>query len=364
MPLPPEFDDQLIDLIYAVTFGEARWEDFLSRLNEALPGGMSGMLYHDIKPSAGAIDIQSGIPPEWADKYASHYARINPWMAAAAVRKVGLGIVAEQMLPREKLLKTEFYNDWFRPIGNESAVGITIVRDDGRLFLLSTLTSSLDADANKQAADRLTRLAPHLRRSFTHFQSGYRSKIIAEVGGSVFDAIDIGVVVVGATGTLKSVSPTADTMMSSNNGLATVVLGKLRFTDKAVGDAMAAMLERDYAGPRVFSRMISGIRLTMIKVQKDRQSEYFEGPTIVITLENKDVTPALNEAQLQIHFGITNAELRTLKAIFSGQSVNDIADMEKRSRETIRGRLKSLYFKTNTSRQSDLVRLAMKWTDQ
>jgi DNA-binding CsgD family transcriptional regulator len=364
MILPPEFDDQLIDLIYAVTFGEARWEDFLTRLNEALPGGMSGLLYHDINSSAGAIDLQAGIPPEWADQYARHYARINPWMAAAAVRPVGLGVVAEQMLPRAKFIRTEFYNDGYRSLGNESAVGITIVREDGRSFLLSTMTASADANANRQAADRLTRLAPHLKRAFTHFQCGYRNKIIAEVGNSVFDAIDIGVVIVGAGSSVKSISATAEAMMASNNGLATDVLGKLRVPDRVVADALVAMLERGYAGPRVFSRMISGIKLSMIKVQKDRQSEYFEGPTIVITLENKELTPTLNETELRIQFGITTAELRTLKAIFSGQSVNDIADTEQRSRETIRGRLKSLYYKTNTSRQSDLVRLAMKWTEQ
>jgi DNA-binding CsgD family transcriptional regulator len=226
------------------------------------------------------------------------------------------------------------------------------------------MTASADANANRQAADRLTRLAPHLKRAFTHFQSGYRNKIIAEVGNSVFDAIDIGVVIVGAGGSVKSISPTAEVMLATSNGLAIEVLGKLRVPDRIVADALVAMLERGYAGPRVFSRMISGIKLSMIKVQKDRQSEYFEGPTIVLTLENKEATPNLNEAELRIQFGITTAELRTLKAIFSGQSVNDIADTEQRSRETIRGRLKSLYYKTNTSRQSDLVRLAMKWTKQ
>lgn len=364
MILPPDYDDQLIDLIYAVVFGEARWEDFLSRLSEALPGGISALFYHDAGMHRGAMDIHSGLPSDWSENYARYYSKINPWMPAAAVRKVGVGVVAEQMLPRDKFLKTEFYNDCYRSIGRESAVGITILREEGRSFLLSTMTASADAEANKHAADRLTRLAPHLKRAFTHFQSGYRDKIIAEVGSSVFDALDIGVVVVGLGGALKGMSPVAETMMARNGGMAKDVLGRLRISDVATSDVLSAMLERNYAGPRVVNRMAGGVKISLIKVQKDRQSEYFEGPTVVMTLENKEAVPALNETELQIHFGITNAELRTLKAIYSGQSVNDIADDEKRSRETIRGRLKSLYQKTNTSRQSDLVRLAMKWTEQ
>lgn len=361
MQLGAQYDEQLVDLIYATVFGEARWQDFLGKLDLGLPGAKSALLYHDARQASGTIDINSGLPDDWTEEYARYYSKINPWMPYAAVRKVGLGVVAEQMLPREKFVRTEFYNDSYRKIGAESAVGITIDREDNRLLLLSTLTSSADADANRQAADRLTRLAPHLRRAFRHFQAGYRDKVIAELGTTLFDRIDMGVIVVGFGGKPKSVSDVAVGVMERTTVARVGLTGIVKLADQEGNAALKAMLQPDYAGPRVVSYLSGGTRVCLVKVQKDRQATYFEGPTVVVTLEHRNTLPVLNEAHLQSRFAITNSELRILKAIYAGQSVREIADSEHRSPETIRAHLKSLYKKTDTSRQADLIRFAMHW---
>ncbi|MGV3551157.1 helix-turn-helix transcriptional regulator [Rhizobium sp.] len=362
MRLGPDYDAQLVDLIYATVFGEATWMDFLSKLDEALPGGMTGLLYHDANRSQGAIDINSRLPADWAQRYGQHYSKINPWMPAASVRKIGVGVVAEQMLPRDKFVRTEFYNDCFLELELESAVGITIDRQNGRSLLLSTMTTSADADANKAAAERLTRLAPHLSRAFGHFQAGYRNKVIAEVGDAVFDAVDIGMVVVGYAGKPKSISAAASQIMERTQVLRVGLSGAVKLADNEAQRVLNAMLAPDYDGPRMVSMLSGATRICLINVQKDPQAIYFEGPTVVITLEHRDLFTVLNEAHLQSEFAITNTELRILKAIYAGQSVREIADAEHRSQETIRAHLKSLYKKTNTSRQADLVRFAMRWT--
>lgn len=362
MQLAPDYDEKLVDLIYATVFGESTWRDFLSKLDEALPGGITGLLYHDIRQSQGAIDINSRLPPDWSDNYSRYYARINPWMPAASVRKVGLGVVAEQMLSRDRFVRTEFYNDHFRELELESAVGITIDRADGRSFLLSTMTTSADADANRAAAGRLTRLAPHLRRAFRHFQACYRDRVIAEVGGAVFDAIDIGIIVVGYAARPKSISDVAVQIMERTHVVRTGFTGAVNLADPEGDRALAAMLEPHYAGPRVVTLLVGATRVCLIKVKKGPEASYFEGPTVVVTLEHRDTFHFLDEQRLQSDYAITNTELRILKAIAAGQSVREIADAEHRSPETIRSHLKSLYGKTGASRQADLVRFALRWS--
>jgi DNA-binding CsgD family transcriptional regulator len=362
MRFGPEHDEQLIDLIYATVFGEATWKDFLARLDDALPDGMTGLLYHDAQKSQGAIDINTRLPEDWAEKYTLHYSRINPWMAAASVRQVGLGVVAEQMMSREKFIRTEFYNDYFHELGMESAVGITVDRQNGRSLLLSTLTASSDADANRASAERLTRLAPHLRRAFGHFQAGYRNRVIAEVGHAVFDAIDIGVVVVGYAAMPNSISDVAAAIIERTKVIRVGLSGSIKFATGDGDRVLQAMLAPGYNGPRVVTILAGSTRICLIKVQKDVQASYFEGPTIVLTLEHQNTFRGLDEASLQSRFAITNAELRVLKSIYGGQSVREIADAEHRSPETIRAHLKSLYKKTNTARQAELVRFAMRWT--
>lgn len=361
MRLLPDYDEQLVDLIYATVFGEASWKDFLLKLDESLPSGSTGLFYHDARHASGAIEFNTQLSTEWIDDYARYYSKINPWMPGAARRKVGVGVVAEQMLPREAFIRTEFYHDSFRKIGAESAVGITIDREDDRLFLLSTLTSSADADENRHAADRLTRIAPHLKRAFGHFQSGYRDRVIGEIGQSVFDAIDIGVIVAGFNGKPRSISPVAAAVMERTSVVTLGLAGTLKFADGDGNRVLSAMLKPDYAGPRVVAYLSGATRISLIKVEKDRQATFFEGPTVVVTLEHRDMTPVIDEQRLQADYSITNSELRILKSIFAGQSVKQIAATEMRSPETIRTHLKSLYLKTGTSRQADLVRFAMRW---
>ena len=185
--------------------------------------------------------------------------------------------------------------------------------------------------------------------------------MIAELGATLFDEIDMGVIVVGFGARPKSISPVAAAVMERTKAARTGFAGNLKFADRQGDGALQAMLDPDYAGPRVVTYLSGSTRISLVKVQKDRQATYFEGPTVVVTLEHRNTFPMLDEAHLQSEFAITNTELRILKAIYAGQSVREIADSEHRSPETVRAHLKSLYKKTDTSRQADLVRFAMHW---
>ena len=88
--------------------------------------------------------MTAGFDPEDVARYDGYYASINPWMPKAAVRPIGLGVVADQMLARPALLRSEFHAGFLRPLGCESGVGLTVEREEGRLFLLSILTSEPD----------------------------------------------------------------------------------------------------------------------------------------------------------------------------------------------------------------------------
>lgn len=351
-------EDKLVDSIYATVFGEGTWQDFLAKLSLILPDGRSTLFYHDSRRSKGAFNLNSGFDAAEVAKYGEYYSRINPWMPAAAVRKVGLGVVAEQMFPRDRLVKTEFYNDFWSKVGGESAVGVTIVRAEGRSFLLSTLTSCPDPEANRHAADTLTRLAPHLRRAFRHFKSEPGQKTIAEIGSSLFDAVDIGMVVVGDRGLVKSASSVGQNMINTGRCLRVNLLGKIKVCQERADYLLSQMLDRFYEGPRVASCIVDAFKLTFIQVAKDPLSLYFQGPTIVVLMEQGNVMQRVNEEHFSKAYGLTAAETRALAGILAGKSVDEIANAAALSRETIRSQMKSLYAKTGTKGQLELLRLA------
>lgn len=63
--------------------------------------------------------------------------------------------------------------------------------------------------------------------------------------------------------------------------------------------------------------------------------------------------------QLQQGFGLSQVEIDLLRHLAEGHSVNDIATLRTRSRETVRVQVKSLLAKTGTRSQLELVRLAL-----
>ncbi|RWL81375.1 MAG: helix-turn-helix transcriptional regulator [Mesorhizobium sp.] len=348
--------DYVIDLIYAALLEEASWSNFLAELSKSIPGGRSLLFYHDAVTGHGTWNLNHGLDDATVRNYAEHYCRINPWMPKASVRKIGLGVVAEQMLPAADFRKTEFYNDFFRPIGAESAVGLTVVREEGRSFLLSVLTSRGDPERNKPAADQLTAIAPHLRRAFRHYRAGTNRSQIAEIGSSIFDAIDIGLLIVGEGAAIKSVSECGARIVETGNCVRRTPLGPIRICSQEADTMLRRMLDRTFVGCKTWSAVVNAVKLTFIQVRKDRFSAYFEGPTVVILLEPINRNRAVDLSHLQMAYKLTAGETRVLAGILSGKKASEIADSAERSKETIRVQIKSLCSKMGASSQLEVVR--------
>jgi DNA-binding CsgD family transcriptional regulator len=354
-------DDALVDLIYAALLGEASWQDFLTQLTKTLPGGGSTLFFHDANRRKGAFSLSGGIESSALDAYASYFSSINPWMTRAAVRPVGRGVVAEQMLPRADFVRSEYYNDFARKNGFESAVGVTIIRDRGVSFMLSTSTSRADPDANMAEAERLTRLAPHLRRAFKYYSRGPHDQAVTDVAAAAFSVLDIGLVMIGDDGQVRTVTLAAARMMEEGVGLTVSVTGKLRALKASVDEVITAMTDRTREGPYVSDVVATGsrgpVRLTFIRVGKDKAADFFEGPTVLVLID-PGRSPAWNAQAVGSAFDLTAAEHRIFAGIAAGQTLRQIAEKAGISYETARVQLRGVFTKTGVNRQADLVRLA------
>lgn len=351
-------DDYLVDLVYSALLGETTWQVFLDRLSDTLPNCKSSMFFYDPNQNVGSFSITSGMDSSSITRFDSHYSRINPLMKKATLRPVGLGTVAEQMCPRDEFVKTEFYNDFFRAMDTETAVGLTIMRENGCCFFLTNITKRSDANENRGSADRLTRLSPHLKRAF-NFYRNRSEKTAADIGGSLFDALNVGVLIIGEWSAVKASSAMGQSMLDRGDVVGLTPIGRLRLRDRGVNDLLVGMLGRHFSGPKVVAATIGATKLSLIRLEKDRVSEFFEGPTVVLLLEPiQSGGRKIRVSDFAKLHGLTKAEVRVLSGVVSGQSIAEIAECVSVTRETIRTQLKALYAKTGTSRQVDLIRLA------
>ncbi len=77
---------------------------------------------------------------------------------------------------------------------------------------------------------------------------------------------------------------------------------------------------------------------------------------IVIIIDLNQPTPA-PEPLLKTLYGLTTKECQLVSALLNGQTIDDYGEAHHVSANTVRTHLKSIYRKTNTNRQVDLVRL-------
>jgi DNA-binding CsgD family transcriptional regulator len=352
-------DDDLIDLVYASLLGESGWNDFLDRLSARLPGGKTVFFFHDSVRNRGDLSLSSGLGEEALRAYGQHYSRINPWMAKASVRPIGLGVVSEQMLDRADLVRTEFYGDFMRSIGAEAAVGVTIVRESGRSLLLSTLTERADPHQNLAAAETLTRLAPHLKRAFRYYQTGPFQKAMSEVGDHLFEETDIGLVIVGDGMTVKTVSAAAARHLEGGEGIGISPTGRITLADQGAARALQQMVDRLAQGPRVHTHVTAAsgkmCKITLVKLAKDPISAFFEGPTVAILIEQAQGTQPADLKRATAAFRLTPAEIKVALALDRGISLREAAIELGIAEGTARQQLKSIFRKTGTSRQSELI---------
>ncbi len=351
-------DNELVDLIYSSLLEETSWQQFLDRLAMTMPEGRSTLFFHDRTSGAGAFSLQSGLTEQQVNDYSNYYSRLNPWMPKALKRPIGVGVTASQMLAHDELEKTEFYNDYLLPIGAKFAVGVTILRDQDRTFFLSVLTCRKEHNQNLPSAQLLTRLAPHLARVFEHYQAASIHRSVAQAGTRLLDLFDVGVVVVGAGGAIKTISPRAQAMLDEGIDIRLSFSGKLQINSSVANRMLYRVLGTCNQAPKFQTFLLDNIRITIIGVQKDQLSSLFEGPTAVLLLEPRSnrYSPA-DLRDFSNRYMLTAAETRALRGLFSGKSVDGIAADAGLSRETIRSQVKSLYAKANVRSHVELLRL-------
>lgn len=353
---PPPEDSELVELIYAALLGESDWQAFLARLAAAIPDGKAVLFAQGFGANPGFSALHVGMTDQAMDDYGSHFAARNPWIPRMEMTSPGKSIAAHRLFPLDGLMRSEFYNDFLLPNDVETSGGLVIERAEDFQFNLTVMSSQKDWQMVDLWAEQFDRISPHLRRAAEFYRRTSFATGISELEGSILDALHLGVVIVGSGRRIRTASETAQRMFGDAVGVDPS--GRLRLASDEARTLLSAMLTLGYRGPQQRRVMVDDLALMMIRMQRDRERSLFEGPGVCITIEALRAGGRHDNID---HFarrhGLTEAEARALDGLLAGKSVTEIAREAERSRETIRSQLKTLYLKTGTKGQADLMRL-------
>lgn len=349
-------DSELIELIYASLLGESTWQTFLDRLTGMAPGCWSVLHANDLKNGEASVGLVSGRSDDDIADYAGYYHHISPWVQHCVVSPTGQANVVERSVPGHILEKTEFYADFLRPIETRSAIGIGVDREGERSLIVSLMTPVASEDYLLRLAGQLTRIAPHLMRAGEFYRRTSFAAQSTELGATFFDALHMGMVVVGSGRRIRTSSDLARRMFGPDVGLDP--LGRLHLSEPMAQSLLNAMLMHSYDGPKHRRLLVGGMRVTLIRMEGERERSIFEGPGVCVTLEALHGPGRFVDIDLFASgYRLTPREVRVLDGLIAGRTVDEIAREAGRSRETIRSQLKSLCAKTGARGQADLLRI-------
>ena len=176
---------------------------------------------------------------------------------------------------------------------------------------------------------------------------------------ALYDRMKCGAVLLDPSGYVLQLNSSAERCLSKHNGSAGQQIGQepqkaTRALRQLLGGSVR--IEELRQAPRAVRN--SGERPLIAHI---RTFPELEGQAVrLLTLVDLDECPAPNLPTLQAVFGLTKAEARLARELACGDTIEDIAEEHGASISTARVQLKSIFAKTGTSRQAELVALLIR----
>ncbi len=367
-------DDALIGLID--TIGEAGldpdlWPSALTRLAEVLGAGQVAMASLDERTQTFA-SIAPRLDPEFLASYQSYWAFHNPlWTRSTAV-PTGQTFSLESLIGREAFAKTAIFNEWWRPAHcGLGLVGANLLIED-RLTALVCFTNGPSEDDVSEAQVRAFEFAlPHIYRAVRIQRKIRLLDLEREAAAEQLDALADAVVLVDAGARVVFANAAARASLVAGDGL---VLhdGTLEAED---GGALTNLIASCAARPKLGSLRTRGGDLEIARGPgraplhvmvaplgaEGRLAEApwlgLRAPVAMVAFTDPDSERRRLERYLRDAFGLTPAESSLATEIAKGDGRKAAAQRRGVALSTARAQLSSIFEKTGTRRQAELVRL-------
>jgi DNA-binding CsgD family transcriptional regulator len=349
----------LIAEIYETPRDPASWSVSLQLLGEML-GGKTTLSIFDEEGQWGEIPFSYGIDPAWAELYQSHYYKLN----LLVKRALGRGVPAQILLgwdvvTEKELLASEIYNDWFRPQNLFHVAGGVVSKDADGCSILGVHRQREAEHFTFEELSVLSRVMPHCKRA-QHLQQRLAG---ADVMSQALDKLSFGVIVLAQQGRILHANSHAEDILRSGDGLYTKNGNLLAFyasehsrLSSLIRSACSlGKTQLEAGGEMAISRPSRKRSYGLIISRTTRQTS----PLALVIVTDCERSRAPTPTQVIQLFGFTPSEAQIAERLAQGTTAAAIAKSLDLSVATIRTHIRHILEKTQTNRQTELVRLLL-----
>jgi DNA-binding CsgD family transcriptional regulator/PAS domain-containing protein len=367
-------DDALFELID--TIGEAAldpdlWPIALTRLADVIGAEQVAMGSLDLRTRTFASMAPRTDPADLAS-YTDYWAFHNPlWIRSMAVA-AGQTYSLDALFGREAFTKTPIYNEWWRQARwGLTLIGANLLIDDG----FSALVCIDKGPSKDEIADTHVRAfevaVQHIHRAVKIQRRICRLDLERDAASDQFDSLPHGVMLVNSEARVVFANPAARALLAAGDGLVLqggclASAGGGLLPCLIAGCAARSKLggSRSRGGDLEITRGSgrSPLQVTVAPLGAagrlpDMPWLGLRTPVAIVTVTDPDVERRRLETYLREAFGLTPAESSLAAEIAKGDGRRAAAQRRGVALSTARAQLSSIFEKTGTRRQAELVRL-------
>ena len=363
----------IVPEIYEATIDPTHW-DYVVTMIAKLTKSQYALLYYKNKDHDVASTIaQYGSPKKRELVFTDKYESLDDILAKKASK--GGDPKCTQFFPGSNGVmddETELYKNWMEPNGIFHVGGAQFVDTDSHKAGLAILRDKESGAWDEGAIRVIDEILPHMRRAlnihseFTHL----RLKQDALLQG--LDRLVIGLVLYDRHAKPVYINPTAKAIIKDHPALELqddelLVINQeddkhLRKTiirtaeidpeDSWKQSVAIGLTHPDVEAP--LPLLVTPIHAHLITSDLD-----YESAKVAVFLTDPNLQQPISVDSLVTVYSLTPTEAQVAISLANGHSIEEIANLSHHSTHTIRSQLKSVFRKTGTCRQSELIKLLL-----
>lgn len=363
---------QIYAEIAAAGLDPGRWQNVINLLSENT-GVRAHLWGFDQGSALGEFFVSHGIDDCFLDSFARHYAPLNPWPTSLDIAPVGRPMSTDAMCAFDELRRTEFHGDWLLPQGDISAGGgVVLVREPGRYLAMGGMVERRRQDRVEAGwLELLLRITPALTQALATNRalSHMALRVVAAVEAPVVEMA--AALVVRRDRRIVLANAPAEALLRKSRVITSGPMYRLCLTGNRAHSRLEAALGRLAAGLTA-----GGIAVDLSDVPNGQGFECHVAPfppieipfaplgpkthadrDLAVVIVKSKAAEGMMRERLRSAFRLSGAETDIVLALAEGLTIGEIADRRAVSIHTVRNQMKSVLSKTDSRRQSDLVRL-------
>jgi len=366
--------DDVIGLVYDAALAPQLWPHALESVAELVRADGGTLLFQDQISGEGSA-IVARLDPAATSQQFGYYATRNP-IRPGRNRALRLShassdwrthvMTDEHALSKSELMRSEFYNDFLRPLGIHAGLMIGLALEKTRFATINLFRPRHREQFAPSDIETARNLQPHLIRAF---ELGLRLTQLQQLNDGLTQSLDRSqhaIFLADRDCRPRYANHAGELLARQNRGvclrngiLCAAAADSTRKLHQLVAAAGTSGAEQRSGGAMTLARpgFRKPLSVIVAPLRSVLVSHFRQAPSAIICISDPETGIAVPRERLRDLFGLTPAETKVALELLAGNDPAAIAERLSLSVHTVRVHLARIMAKTDTSRQAELVQL-------